>query len=200
MVAATFHNPAAPQAPARNPSPTLSPSISPSQLTYNSHRRIKRPKIGDRKVYRPVRRHTLSRIDEAPVQTLRARSKSLQHSNDFSSTRPILRSRSNISADTSRSVPVCNQSREIYNMNAASPQYDELRGYDSESSYDRPSVSEVPVMMPIEPLMGGYLQYPECSYYTDVDHSRLNPYRWKYNRKMKKLASKHSNLYLAFMY
>lgn len=193
VVAATFHNPAAPQAPARN---QITPeSKSPSLLTYNSHRKLKRPKLGDRKVYRPVRRHTLSRIDEAPVLT-RARSKSLQHSGDVSSAGRMLRSRSNISADTSRSVPVCNTSHEIYNRNQ-SPQYAEPRDFDTDSSYDGPSVTDVPVMMPIDPIVSGYL-YPNYGYCTE-EQNRLDHYRWKYNKKMRKVTSKN-NLYLAFMY
>lgn len=205
-MAAHFANAPAPQAPARNPSPALQPSIS-SLETFNSHRKIKRPKLGDRKVYRPIRRHTLSRIDEAENQTLRPRSKSLQHSTDFSSTRPILRSRSNISADTSRSVPVCNQSNEIGNQNeGSSPQYAEPKGYDSESSYERyeqherrempVSMSDLPIMVPIDPDTGAYIPYPEYTYYQD-DSSRLNRMRWKYNKKKK---SSKNNLYLAFMY
>lgn len=183
--------PAAPQAPARNL------ERHDSLLTYNSHRRIKRPKLGDRRVYRPVRRHTLSRIDETPTQTLRPRSKSLQHSTDFSSTRPILRSRSNISADTSRSVPVCNESHEIQNQNEChSPQYAEPKGYESASSYDRPvSMSDLPIMVPIDPATGAYIPYPEYSYYND-DGRQCR--WWKHNRR--RAAAKHSNLYLAFMY
>lgn len=205
-MAAHFANAPAPQAPARNPSPVNNHNRQPSTSsleTYNSHRKIKRPKLGDRKVYRPVRRHTLSRIDETPPQTLRTRSKSLQHSADFSSTRPILRSRSNISADTSRSVPVCNQSQEIENqLESSSPQYAEPKGYDSTSSYerheDRPvSMTDLPIMVPIDPVTGAYIPYPEYTYYHD-DSCRLNQLRWKYNKK-RKLSSK-SNLYLAFMY
>lgn len=194
LVAAHFANAAAPQAPARNRPPT------PSSLdTYNSHRKITRPRLGDRKVYRPVRRHTLARIDETPPPTIRTRSKSLQHSTDFSSTRPILRSRSNISADTSRSVPVCNQSHEIENqLESSSPQYAEPKGYDSASSYDRPvSMTDLPIMVPIDPATGAYIPYPEYTYYHD-DGCRLN--RLKLKKRMKKFSSKHSNLYLAFMY
>lgn len=206
FVAAHYVNAAAPQAPARNltPSPAFdrhAPSMA-SIETYNSHRKIKRPKLGDRKVYRPVRRHTLSRIDETPHQT-RPRSKSLQHSTDFSSTRPILRSRSNISADTSRSVPVCNESHEIENQNneSNSPQYAEPKGYDSASSYDRPvSMTDLPIMVPIDPATGAYIPYPEYTYYQDSDQCRLEHYRYKYNKRMRKLSSKTSNLYLAFMY
>ncbi|KAJ2946127.1 hypothetical protein O0L34_g5057 [Tuta absoluta] len=211
LVAAHFANAPAPQAPARNPTPP-SPDLlqhrqpSTSSLeTFNSHRKIRRPKLGDRKVYRPVRRHTLSRIDETPTQTFeRQRSKSLQHSTDFSSTRPILRSRSNISADTSRSVPVCNQSQDIENQLSSSPQYAEPKGYDSTSSYSRQeefmmesngrpvSMTDLPIMVPLDPTTGAYVPYPEYAYYHDE-----NCRRWKYNKKRK--ASKN-NLYLAFMY
>lgn len=201
LVAAHFANAPAPQAPARNDSPDINRTQhSPGTYdTYNSHRKIKRPKIGDRKVYRPVRRHTLSRIDEAPQQA-RPRSKSLQHSADFSSTRRILRSRSNISADTSRSVPVCNESQEVGNqLESNSPQYAEPnRNSDSRSSYDdRPvSMTDLPIMVPIDPATGAYIPYPEYTYYHD-DGCRLNRFRKK--RKLKNLSSK-SNLYLAFMY
>ncbi|XP_059045286.1 uncharacterized protein LOC131841070 [Achroia grisella] len=200
LVAAHFANAAAaaPQAPARNTSPANYPP-SPSIDTYNSHRKIKRPKLGDKKVYRPVRRHTLSRIDETPPQTLRPRSRSLQHSTDFSSTRPILRSRSNISADTSRSVPVCNQSHEVENqIESSSPQYAEPKGYDSASSYeDRPvSMSDLPIMVPLDPSTGAYIAYPE--YFRDGG-CKFNPSRWK-RKRSKKAPSKHNNLYLAFMY
>lgn len=200
LVAAHFANAPAPQAPARNPSPPQQPPPSlPSSLeTYNSHRKIKRPKLGDRKVYRPVRRHTLSRIDETPPNSLRPRSKSLQHSTDFSSTRPILRSRSNISADTSRSVPVCNQSQDVENqVESGSPQYAEPTH--SSSSYERPaSMTDLPIMVPLDPATGAYIPYPEYSYYHD-DGCRLARYR-QYNKKSKKYSPKHSNLYLAFMY
>lgn len=200
LVAATFANAPAPQAPARNrdaPDSQRQPSLPSSLDTYNSHRKIKRPKLGDRRVYRPVRRHTLSRIDEAPPT--RPRSKSLQHSADFSSTRPILRSRSNISADTSRSVPVCNESHEIGNqVESNSPQYAEPKDSDTASSYDRPvSMSDLPIMVPIDPATGAYIPYPEYSYYHD-DGCRLN--RYKLKKRMRKLSSKHTNLYLAFMY
>lgn len=201
-MAAHFANAPAPQAPARNPSPSRQASTS-SMETFNSHRKIRRPKLGDRKVYRPVRRHTLSRIDETPPQTLRPRSKSLQHSNDFSSTRPILRSRSNISADTSRSVPVCNQSQDIENqVESSSPQYAEPKNYDSGSSYDRHedrpvSMTDLPIMVPIDPATGAYIPYPEYTYYHD-DSCRLSQFRWKYNKKRK--VSSKNNLYLAFMY
>lgn len=198
LVAAHFANTPAPQAPARNPSPSPTPSRTLTYDTYNSHRKIKRPRIGDRKVYRPVRRHTLSRIDEAPQQT-RPRSKSLQNSTDFSSTRRILRSRSNISADTSRSVPVCNESQEVGNqLEGGSPQYAEPnRHSDSGSSYeDRPvSMTDLPIMVPIDPTTGAYIPYPEYTYYHD-DGCRLNRFRKK---KKLKLSSKN-NLYLAFMY
>lgn len=201
LVAAHFVNSPAPQAPARNPSPTINrppPSIPSSLETYNSHRKIKRPKLGDRKVYRPVRRHTLSRIDETPPNTVRPRSKSLQHSTDFSSTRPILRSRSNISADTSRSVPVCNQSQDVENqVESSSPQYAEPKGSESGSSFDRPaSMSDLPIMVPLDPATGAYIPYPEYSYYHD-DGCRFGRYR-QYNKR--KASSKHNNLYLAFMY
>lgn len=200
-MAAHFANAPAPQAPARNPDPTPDGTqLSPATFdTYNSHRKIKRPRIGDRKVYRPVRRHTLSRIDETPQQP-RPRSKSLQHSTDFSSNRRILRSRSNISADTSRSVPVCNESQEVGNqLEGGSPQYAEPnRNSDSGSSYDdRPvSMTDLPIMVPIDPATGAYIPYPEYTYYHD-DGCRLN--RFKKKNKLKKLSSK-SNLYLAFMY
>lgn len=204
LVAAHFANAPAPQAPARNPSPQQKNPSTSSLETYNSHRKVyRRPKLGDRKVYRPVRRHTLSRIDETPPQTLRTRSKSLQHSTDFSSTRPILRSRSNISADTSRSVPMCNQSQDIENqVSCSSPQYAEPKGYESSSSYDRHeerivSMSDLPIMVPIDPVTGAYIPYPEYSYYND-DSCRLNQYRWDYSKKRK--FSTKSNLYLAFMY
>ncbi|GBP38418.1 hypothetical protein EVAR_28216_1 [Eumeta japonica] len=194
-VAAHICNPAAPQAPARNPQPP-SRSVSPLD-TYNSHRRIKRPKLGDKKVYRPIRRNTLSRIDETPpAVTIRPRSKSLQHSCDFSSTRVILRSHSNISADTSRSVPVCNDSHELANQNDShSPQYALPERCDSSSDGSPSSVDRVPPMPPIEP--SPYFPQRECyiPYYPHLDHI-LNRYRWKYNKKM----SKHSNVYLAFMY
>ncbi|PZC86284.1 hypothetical protein B5X24_HaOG211445 [Helicoverpa armigera] len=199
LVAAHFANAPAPQAPARNPSPPHAPAPSlPSSLeTYNSHRKIKRPMLGGRQVYRPVRRHTLSRIDEAPGAT-RPRSKSLQHSADFSSTRPILRSRSNISADTSRSVPVCNQSQDVQpQVEGPSPQYAEPERSDS-SSYERPaSMTDLPIMVPLDPATGAYIPYPEYTYYRD-DGCRLARYR-QYN-KSRKYSSKHSNLYLAFMY
>ncbi|KAJ8730254.1 hypothetical protein PYW07_017292 [Mythimna separata] len=206
LVAAHFANAPAPQAPARNPSPPRQPTPSlPSSLeTYNSHRKIKRPKLGDRKVYRPVRRHTLSRIDETPPNTLRPRSKSLQHSasmqhsTDFSSTRPILRSRSNISADTSRSVPVCNQSHDAEPQLSSSPQYAEPTRSEA-SSYERPaSMTDLPIMVPLDPATGAYIPYPEYTYYHD-DGCRLARYR-QYNKKSKKYSPKHSNLYLAFMY
>lgn len=202
LVAAHFANAPAPQAPARNPSPPHHhppPSLPSSLETYNSHRKIKRPKLGDRKVYRPVRRHTLSRIDETPPNTLRPRSKSLQHSTDFSSTRPILRSRSNISADTSRSVPVCNQSQDVENqLESNSPQYAEPTR-SSDSSYERPaSMTDLPIMVPLDPATGAYIPYPEYTYYHD-DGCRLARYR-QYNNKSKKYSPKHSNLYLAFMY
>lgn len=203
LVAAHFANAAAaaPQAPARNASPANYPNHppSPSLQTYNSHRKIKRPKLGDKKVYRPVRRHTLSRIDETPPHTLRPRSRSLQHSTDFSSTRPILRSRSNISADTSRSVPVCNQSQEVENqVESSSPQYAEPKGYDSASSHDDRvvSMSDIPIMVPLDPSTSAYIAYPE--YFRDSG-CKLNPYRWK-RKRTKKSSSKHNNLYLAFMY
>ncbi|KAJ8727977.1 hypothetical protein PYW08_016362 [Mythimna loreyi] len=199
LVAAHFANAPAPQAPARNPSPPHNPPPSlPSSLeTYNSHRKIKRPKLGDRKVYRPVRRHTLSRIDETPPNSLRPRSKSLQHSTDFSSTRPILRSRSNISADTSRSVPVCNQSQDVGPQLSHSPQYAEPAR--SDDSFGRPaSMTDLPIMVPLDPATGAYIPYPEYSYYHD-DGCRLARYR-QYNKKSKKYSPKHSNLYLAFMY
>lgn len=201
LVAAHFANAPAPQTPARNPHASVT-----SLETYNSHRKIKRPKLGDKRVYRPVRRHTLSRIDETPPQTVRPRSKSMQHSTDmpqstdFSSTRPILRSRSNISADTSRSVPVCNQSHEIENQNEChSPQYAEPKNYDSASSYDRPvSMSDLPIMVPIDPATGAYIPYPEYSYYNDDGRAPRN--WWKHNKRARKASAKHSNLYLAFMY
>ncbi|XP_041978400.1 uncharacterized protein LOC121732544 [Aricia agestis] len=187
IVAATFANPPAPQAPARNPSPP-NPQTPSSIETYNSHRRVKRPKLGDRRVYRPVRRHTLSRIDETPPQT-RPRSKSLQHSTDFSSTRQILRSRSNISADTSRSVPVCNQSQDI---DSTSPQYAEPK-YSSGSSDERPvSMSDLPIMVPLDPVTGAYIPYPEYAYYDDSGRSR---FRWRCKK-----SAKPNNLFLAFMY
>lgn len=196
LVAATFANAPAPQAPARNAAPEYQRQPTPSSLdTYNSHRKIKRPKLGDRQVYRPVRRNTLSRIDEAPV--VRPRSKSLQHSTDVCSARPVLRSRSNISADTSRSVPVCNESHETGNQLSSSPQYAEPKGSDS-SSYDRPaSMSDLPIMVPIDQATGAYIPYPEYTYYRD-DGCRLN--RYKLKKRMRKFSSKHSNLYLAFMY
>ncbi|CAH0719520.1 unnamed protein product, partial [Brenthis ino] len=178
------YNAPAPQAPARN---QYNP---PSIETYNSHRKIKRPKLGDRKVYRPVRRHTLSRIDETPNQT-RPRSKSLQHSTDFSSTRPMMRSRSNVSADTSRSVPICNQSHEIENqIESVSPQYAEPKGYESGSDERPASMMDLPIMVPMDPLTGAYIPYPEYAYYHD-DNCRLN----RFKRKQSK-----NNLFLAFMY
>lgn len=188
LVAAYFANAPAPQAPARNPSPqrTQTPN---SFETFNSHRKV-RNRIGDRRVYRPVRRHTLSRIDEQP----RPRSKSIQNSTEFASTRPILRSRSNISADTSRSVPVCDQSREVdIHMESASPQYAEPKS-GSASSYDeRPlSMTDLPIMVPLDTAT----MYPEYTFYHD-DACRLN--RFKKNKKLKRTSSK-SNLYLAFMY
>lgn len=203
LVAAHYINEPAPQAPARNASFSTRdiPSVC-SHHTFNSHRKVQRPKLGDKKVYRPVRRHTLSRIDETPQNTLRERSKSLQHSMDFSSTRLILRSRSNVSADTSRSVPVCNQSQDISNRaERNSPQYDEPKGYDSASSYDRPvSRSDLPMMIPMEPYTGTYMPFPEVTYYQESDRCRVDHYKAKYKKRMKKLSSKHSNLYLAFMY
>lgn len=192
LVAAYFANAPAPQAPARNPSPQRTQTPSAFE-TFNSHRKV-RNRVGDRRVYRPMQRHTLSRIDEAP----RPRSKSLQHSADFSSTRRILRSRSNISADTSRSVPVCDQSQEVeVQMESGSPQYAEPKS-DSASSYDdRPaSMSDLPIMVPIDPATGAYIPYPEYTYYHD-DGCRLN--RFRRNKKLNKISSK-SNLYLAFMY
>lgn len=195
LVAAYFANAPAPQAPARNPSPprTHTPT---SFETFNSHRRP-RNRIGERRVYRPVTRRTLARIDETPQ--IRPRSKSLQHSTDFSSTRLILRSRSNVSADTSRSVPVCDQSQEveIHQMESGSPQYAEPKS-DSGSSYDdRPaSMSDLPIVVPIDPATGAYIPYPEYTFYHN-DGCRLN--RFRRNKKLKKISSK-SNLYLAFMY
>lgn len=190
LVAAYFGNAAAPQAPARNPSP---PRTQPPNLyeTFNSHRKV-RNRIGDRRVYRPTRRNTLSRIDELP------RPKSQQNSTDFASTRPILRSRSNISADTSRSVPVCDQSHEVeIHMESGSPQYAEPKS-DSASSYDdRPaSMTDLPIIVPIDPATGAYIPYPEYTFYHD-DACRLN--RFRKNKKLKKISSKN-NLYLAFMY
>ncbi|XP_014367730.2 uncharacterized protein LOC106718216 [Papilio machaon] len=200
IVAATFANPAAPQAPARNPSPDNAPhkpaSIPSSIETFNSHRKIRRPKLGDKKVYRPVRRNTLSRIDEAPPQT-RPRSKSLQISTDFSSTRPMVRSRSNMSMDTSRSIPACSYSTQNQ-LETSSPQYAEPRGYDSSSSCERPaSMTDLPIMIPLDPVTGAYIPYPEYSYYQD-DVGRVNRYKWKRNRGTK--TSKSNNLFLAFMY
>lgn len=197
-MAATFANPAAPQAPARNPSPDNDPhkpaSIPSSVETYNSHRKIRRPKLGDKKVYRPVRRNTLSRIDEAPPQT-RPRSKSLQISTDFSSTRPMACSRSNMSLDTS--IPVCSRSTQ-HQPETASPQYAEPRGYDSSSSCERPaSMTDLPIMVPLDPVTGAYIPYPQYSYYQD-DAGRVNRYKWKRNRAYK--TSKSNNLFLAFMY
>lgn len=191
-MAAHFSNAPAPQAPAR------ALERHDSLLTFDSHRRPRRPRLGERRVYRPVRRRTLSRIDETPPRTLRPRSKSLQHSTDFSSTRPILRSRSNISADTSRSVPVCNESHEIENQNEChSPQYAEPKGYDSASSYDRPlSMSDLPIVVPVDAATGAYIPYPEYSYYNDDGRGRW----WKYGRRAGRPSAKHSNLYLAFMY
>lgn len=202
IVAAHFANAPAPQAPARSsPQPPRLPS-NPSIETYNSHRKIKRPKLGDRKVYRPVRRHTLSRIDETPPQS-RPRSKSLQHSADFSSTRPMIRSRSHVTADSSHSMPVCDQSqlsqlsqlsREVALHEGTSPQYAELRGYDSGSSDDRPvSMMDLPIMVPLDPATGAYIPYPEYAYYHD-DSCRLSR-NWTRNQ-----SSKNNNLFLAFMY
>ncbi|CAH2037797.1 unnamed protein product, partial [Iphiclides podalirius] len=180
IVAASFANAPAPQAPARNPSPPRPPSI-PSLETFNSHRRPRRPKLGDKKVYRPVRRHTLSRIDETPPPT-RPRSKSLQVSTDLSSMRPMLRSRSNVSADTSRSVPVCDQSVGTFGV-SSSPQYAEPKGYDSASSYDPPaSMSDLPVLA-LGP--NPYIPYPEYTYYQEA---------------ARRLPAKTNNLFLAFMY
>ncbi|XP_068631907.1 uncharacterized protein [Battus philenor] len=205
IVAANFANPPAPQAPARNPSPHNGVQYKPYSIfsleTYNSHRKIKRPKLGDKNVYRPVRRHTLSRIDETPPQTLRPRSKSMQVSTDFSSTRPMVRSLSNVSADTSRSVPVCNQSHDTENPAAvsSSPQYADPKAYDSSSSYDRPaSMTDLPIMVPLDPITGAYIPYPEYSYYLD-DGCRLDRYKRKCNRDKRKV-SKPNNLFLAFMY
>lgn len=98
---------------------------------------------------------------------------------------------------------MCNDSRELACQNdGGSPQYDEPRGYDSASSYDRPvSMTDLPIMVPIDPATGAYIPYPEYSYYHDTgENCRFNKYRWKYNKRMKKLSPKHSNLYLAFMY
>lgn len=172
------HNVPAPQAPARNTRPTHQPSV--NMDTFNSHARIKRPKLGDKKVYRPVRRATLSRIDETPTN------RSFQTSMDFSSTRPMMRSRSNVSADTSRSVPVCNQSQDIQNPEYSSLNYD-TKAYDS--SEDVPaSMTDLPIMVPLDRSTGSYIPYPEYSYY---DSCRVGRYRWK---------SKSNNLFLAFMY
>lgn len=202
LVAAHFANAPAPQAPARNPSPQPHPPYrqpsTSSVETYNSHRKIKRPKLGDKKVYRPVRRHTLSRIDETPPQTLnRPRSKSLQHSTDFSSTRPMIRSRSHVSDDTSRSVPVCNQSHDIDNqVESMSPHYAEPKIYDSGSDERPASMMDLPIMVPLDPATGAYIPYPEYAYYHD-DECRLNRFKWRGNKKK---SSKANNLYLAFMY
>lgn len=187
LVAAYFANAPAPQAPARNPSRTQTPT---TFQTFNSHKRTNRNRLPDRKLYRPVRRHTLSRIDERPG------SKSLQNSTDLASTRPILRSRSNISADTSRSVPVCDQSQEVEILESSSPQYAEPKT-DSASSYeDRPaSMTDLPIMVPIDPATGAYIPYPEYTFYHD-DGCQLNRFR---NKKFKKISAKN-NLYLAFMY
>lgn len=175
------YNAPAPQAPARN-----SPQPNPSILTYNSHRKIKRPLLSDKKVYRPIRKLTLSRIDEIP----RPRSKSIQHSTDFSSTRPMMRSRSNVSADTSRSVPVCNQSQDISNqMESVSPQYAEPK-YDSGSDERPASMMDLPIMVPMDPLTGAYIPYPEYAYYHD-DNCRFGRYKKKQSK---------NNLFLAFMY
>ncbi|XP_038212041.1 Usher syndrome type-1G protein homolog [Zerene cesonia] len=139
-----------------------------------------------RKVYRPARRHTLSRIDETVSES---RTRSLPPS-DFS-TRPALRSRSNVSADTSRSVPVCNQSHETSNQ-LESPQYADP---DSSSCGDRPaSMTDLPIMVPMDPLTGAYIPYPEYAYYHD-DGCRLNRLKWKGKSK-----TKNNNLFLAFMY
>ncbi|CAG9786298.1 unnamed protein product [Diatraea saccharalis] len=195
-VAAPQHNAPAPQAPARSNTPSNKPSDKPDYLnTFNSHRKI-RGKIGDKKLYRPVRLHTLSRIDEAPLQT---RPPTPRNSVDISSNRPILRSRSNVSADTSRSVPVCNDSHVIGNqIECSSPQYAELGsapGSDTGSSYERPaSMTDMPVMIPLDPATDAY--YPPYTYYRD--DGRLN--KRKLKKRLKKLSSKHSNLYLAFMY
>lgn len=189
--AAHFANAPAPQAPARNAS-------THSLDTYNSHRKIKRSKlIGDKKVYRPQRRNTLARIDETPTQTL-TRSKSLQHSSDFYSTRPVVHSMSHISADTSRSVPVCDISQESeVPAESSSPQYAEPKS-DSSSFANRPaSMTDLPIAVPIDPITGAYIPHA-YSYYLD-DGCRLSHFR-KYNKKMKKMSSKHNNLYLAFMY
>ncbi|CAG9584522.1 unnamed protein product [Danaus chrysippus] len=168
------HSVPAPQAPARNTHTHTQPSY--NMDTFNSHARLKRPKLGDKKVYRPVRRATLSRIDETPTNRS-------YKSMDFS-TRPNMRSRSNVSADTSRSVPVCNQSQDIQN-----PEYSSLndtKAYDS--SEDVPaSMTDLPIMVPLDRSTGSYIPYPEYSY----DSYQIGRYKYK---------SKNNNLFLAFMY
>lgn len=183
---APLGNAAAPQAPARNPSPSPpATGRAPSPLhTFDSHRRARRPRLQSRRVYRPARRHTLSRIDE---------SHSLQHSGEFSSTRAARRSRSNMSADTSRSVPVCNQSQDVARRDSASPQYEA----GSASGSPRASMSDLPLAVPRDPATGAYIPLPEYTYYRD-DSCRLARYM-QYNKKPKK-NPKPSNLYLAFMY
>ncbi|XP_037872738.1 uncharacterized protein LOC119629762 [Bombyx mori] len=109
----------------------------------------------------------------------------------------MLRSRSNVSADTSRSVPVCNQSHEIGNqLESNSPQYAEPKDSDS-SSYERPaSMTDLPIMVPIDQVTGAYVPYPQYSYYHD-EGCKLN--RLKRNNKKSKKSPKN-NVYLAFMY
>ncbi|XP_045448896.1 uncharacterized protein LOC123657387 [Melitaea cinxia] len=119
---------------------------------------------------------------------------------DFSSTRPMIRSHTHVSADSSRSMPVCDQSqlsqlsREVALHEGTSPQYAELRGYDSGSSDERPaSMMDLPIMVPLDPATGAYIPYPEYAYYHD-DSCRLSR-NWTRNQ-----SSKNNNLFLAFMY
>ncbi|CAH2233011.1 jg699 [Pararge aegeria aegeria] len=110
----------------------------------------------------------------------------------------MLRSRSNVSADTSRSVPVCNQSRDIENqVESISPQYAEPKGFDSGSDERPASMMDLPIMVPLDPVTGAYIPYPEYAYYHD-DDCRLSRMKWRGNKK--KSSSKTNNLFLAFMY
>ncbi|CAH2106607.1 unnamed protein product [Euphydryas editha] len=109
----------------------------------------------------------------------------------------MIRSRSNVSADTSRSVPVCDQSQDVAVHESTSPQYAEPKGFDSGSSDERPvSMMDLPIMVPLDPATGAYIPYPEYAFYHD-EACRQNRSRPNWNRKQ---SSKNNNLFLAFMY